>query len=150
MYCMRSSCRSMLVLVGHSLYKLLNKVLYERFMQVHVGPYWTSVDVETETAFSLRPIGPYWTTLGKRSTVGSYILRGAHNTQISAKLWFCFDQTSINFFCGVRELTSVKNCFPALLILLTLKLLLLFQNLAMMQRFRNKYRFQVNQKKSIL
>ena len=70
----------MLVLVGHSLYKLLNKVLYERFMQVHVGPYWTSVDVETETAFSLRPIGPYWTTLGKRSTVGSYILRGAHNT----------------------------------------------------------------------
>ena len=77
---MRSSCRSMLVLVGHSLYNLLNKVLYERFMQVHVGPYWTSVDVETETAFSLRPIGPYWTILGKRSTVGSYILRGAHNT----------------------------------------------------------------------
>ena len=71
----------MLVLVGHSLYNLLNKVLYERFMQVHVGPYWTSVDVETETAFSLRPIGPYWTILGKRSTVGLYILRGAHNTQ---------------------------------------------------------------------
>ena len=93
---MRSSCRSMLVLVGHSLYKLLNKVLYERFMQVHVGPYWTSVDVETETAFSLRPIGPYWTTLGKRSTVGSYILRGAHNTNTKANL-VCFLLVCDNF-----------------------------------------------------
>ena len=63
-------------------------------LSVYVGPYWTSVDVETETAFSLRPIGPYWTTLRKQSTVGSYILRVAHNTGGCGvgddSLLFCF------------------------------------------------------------
>ena len=38
---MRNSCRSMLVLAEQGLYWLLNKVFYERFIQVHDGPYWT-------------------------------------------------------------------------------------------------------------
>ena len=40
-YSMRGSYRSMMDLIGHGLYLILNNVLYEKFMQVHVGPCWT-------------------------------------------------------------------------------------------------------------